>query len=264
MTETYEYAVIGLGALGSATAYELAKRGHAVLGLEQFELGHNRGASHDTSRILRHSYHTPSYVELTQAAYDDWANLEVDSGEQLVTVVGGLDLFPPDAVITIDDYVSSLDAVGIDYELLVGRRDRRALATVLVAGRHGGALPGARRDGSCRSWHGDHAVPCAVTRSDSGRQRSRHVGARPGCRWPGDHRWRRDVPVSASRGLRRCVDQRGPRRSGSVDTADDDPRAGDVLRATRGPARSSPDTCRCGYGWTSPATTASRRTASRR
>ena len=76
-----------------------------MLGLEQFELGHNRGASHDTSRILRHSYHTPSYVELTQAAYDDWAALEVDSGEELVTIVGGLDLFPPDAVITIDDYV---------------------------------------------------------------------------------------------------------------------------------------------------------------
>ena len=118
MSDFYEYAVIGLGALGSATAYELAKRGQSVLGLEQFELGHNRGASHDTSRILRHSYHTPSYVELTQAAYADWAALEVDSGEELVTVVGGLDLFPPDAVITIDDYVASLDVVGIEYELL--------------------------------------------------------------------------------------------------------------------------------------------------
>ena len=94
MTERYDYAVVGLGALGSATAYELARRGHSVVGLEQFALGHDRGASHDTSRILRHSYHTPAYVRLTKEAYDDWAALEADSGETLVTVVGGLDLFP--------------------------------------------------------------------------------------------------------------------------------------------------------------------------
>ena len=52
-------AVVGLGALGSATAWQLARRGERVIGLEQFALGHERGASHDTSRILRHSYHTP-------------------------------------------------------------------------------------------------------------------------------------------------------------------------------------------------------------
>ena len=43
------YVVVGLGALGSGAAYHLAKAGHSVLGLEQFELGHERGASHDTS-----------------------------------------------------------------------------------------------------------------------------------------------------------------------------------------------------------------------
>lgn len=118
MSETFEYAVLGLGALGSATAYHLAKRGHSVLGLERFELGHNRGASHDTSRILRHSYHTPSYVELTRAAYDDWAALEVDTGESLVTVTGGLDLFPPGGAIPIGDYERSLATVGIPHELL--------------------------------------------------------------------------------------------------------------------------------------------------
>ncbi len=41
MTETVDYVVVGLGALGSATAYQLADRGCQVLGLEQFELGHN-------------------------------------------------------------------------------------------------------------------------------------------------------------------------------------------------------------------------------
>ena len=118
MTERFDYAVVGLGALGSATAYQLAKRGHRVLGLEQFELGHARGASHDTSRILRHSYHTPGYVRLTCEAYADWARLEADTGESLVTVVGGLDLFPAGGVIPLDDYTGSLDEIGIDFELI--------------------------------------------------------------------------------------------------------------------------------------------------
>jgi sarcosine oxidase len=116
--ERYDVVVVGLGALGSSTAYHLAKEGHRVLGLEQFELGHERGASHDTSRILRHSYHTPGYVTLTFAAYDDWATLERDSSEALVTQVGGLDLFPPDAAIPIDDYTTSMAACGVEYETL--------------------------------------------------------------------------------------------------------------------------------------------------
>ncbi len=123
MAETFDYAVVGLGALGSAAAHQLARRGHSVVGLERFELGHRRGASHDTSRILRHSYHTPEYVRLTQEAYDDWARLsaqaaDLGAGEELVTVVGGLDLFPPDPAIPMADYVDSLTEVGIDFELL--------------------------------------------------------------------------------------------------------------------------------------------------
>jgi sarcosine oxidase len=125
MPET-DYVVVGLGALGSAAAWHLASRGHAVVGLEQFELGHARGASHDTSRILRHSYHTPGYVRLTLEAYDDWARREADSGESLVTVVGGLDLCPPGCAIAPDDYVASMREVGIGFEELTasGIRDR--------------------------------------------------------------------------------------------------------------------------------------------
>ena len=118
MTESYDYVVVGLGALGSATVHQLARRGFSVLGLERFELGHHRGASHDTSRILRHSYHTPEYVRLTQDAYDDWALLSAEAGRELVTVVGGLDLFPPDPAIPMIDYTDALSEVGIPYQLL--------------------------------------------------------------------------------------------------------------------------------------------------
>jgi sarcosine oxidase len=151
MSERYEVVVVGLGALGSAAAMHLARRGRRVLGLERFELGHRRGASHDSSRILRHSYHTPAYVRLTQEAYDDWAALERWSGEQLVTVTGGLDLFPPSPAIPMADYTSSLDEVGIAYELLdVAEVTRRwpqfslPAATVGLYQPRGAIVPAAR------------------------------------------------------------------------------------------------------------------------
>jgi len=118
VAERVDYVVVGLGALGSAAAWQLARRGHSVVGLDRFALGHDRGASHDTSRILRHSYHTPAYVELTLEAYADWADLEDASGERLVTTTGGLDLFPPDPAIPPDDYTASMDEVGIAYDAL--------------------------------------------------------------------------------------------------------------------------------------------------
>jgi sarcosine oxidase len=137
-TERCEYVVIGLGALGSAVAYQLARRGAQVVAVEQFELGHSRGASHDTSRILRHSYHTPAYVELTKAAYRDWAVLESDAGESFVSIVGGLDLFPPNAAIGSNAYTESLAAADVNYELLtVDQVDERWPQFVLPAGTTG-------------------------------------------------------------------------------------------------------------------------------
>jgi sarcosine oxidase len=120
-----EYVVVGLGALGSATAWQLARRGASVIGLEQFELGHARGASHDTSRIIRHSYHTPSYVSLTFAAYDDWADLESASGRQLVTITGGVDLFPPGAAIDQTTYTASMDSCGVPYDVFTAQEGMR-------------------------------------------------------------------------------------------------------------------------------------------
>jgi monomeric sarcosine oxidase len=126
MTREVEYTVVGLGALGSGAAYQLARRGADVVGIEQFELGHERGASHDHSRILRHSYHTPFYVALTIDAYNDWQTLEESTGQELTTRVGGLDLFPAGTETPYSEYTESLDAWDIDYELLdvVAMRDR--------------------------------------------------------------------------------------------------------------------------------------------
>lgn len=118
MAEVCDLAVIGLGALGSSTAWHAASRGLRVVGFEAFGQGHDRGASHDTSRIIRHSYHTPAYVALTFGAYDDWARLEDETGEQFVTVTGGLDLYPAGAAISVAEYLSSMDAHDIAYDVL--------------------------------------------------------------------------------------------------------------------------------------------------
>jgi sarcosine oxidase len=115
----YEHIVVGLGGIGSGAAYWLARRsGGEVLGLEQFELAHDRGASQDHSRIIRLSYHTPGYVRLARQAYKAWAELEEEAGEVLILRTGGLDLWPANAAIPMEDYTESLLACGVPFEEL--------------------------------------------------------------------------------------------------------------------------------------------------
>jgi len=111
--------VLGLGGLGSAAAYWLSRSvGDAVLGLEQFELGHGRGETQDHSRIIRLSYHTPAYVRLAKRAYETWWMLEADAGEQVVLRTGGLDVAPRAAAIDLGTYTESMTACGVSFEEL--------------------------------------------------------------------------------------------------------------------------------------------------
>ncbi len=120
-----DHVVIGLGGIGSAAAYWLARsaddsrrRAPRVVGLERFALGHVNGASHDHSRIIRHSYHTPGYVRLARRAYDAWAAVEAELGESLIVRTGGVDLFPSDGAIRLAGYTSSMADVGVPFEVL--------------------------------------------------------------------------------------------------------------------------------------------------
>lgn len=116
--ESFDVAVVGMGALGSAAAYHLARRGARVVAFEQFELGHVRGASHDTSRIVRTSYGAPQYVRLAQSAYRDWADLEQESGERLLTITGGVIFLPVDGPYAAADFTAALEECGVPHELL--------------------------------------------------------------------------------------------------------------------------------------------------
>lgn len=116
---TFDAVVVGLGGIGSAAAYRLAATpGRRVLGLDQFQLGHDRGASQDVSRITRLSYHRREYVELAIRAQAAWSEVEAASGERIVTLTGGLDLAPEDAAESIDDYATAMTGAGVPFEWL--------------------------------------------------------------------------------------------------------------------------------------------------
>ena len=89
---TFDVAVIGLGAMGSAALFNLARQGRRVIGIEQFEPGHDKGSSHGESRIIRLSYFEhPSYVPLARRALEKWRELEQLSGKTILTVTGVLE-----------------------------------------------------------------------------------------------------------------------------------------------------------------------------
>jgi len=93
---TYDVAVVGLGAMGSATLFHLAWRGKSVVGIEQFTPGHDRGSSHGESRAIRLGYSEhPSYVPLVRRAFENWRALERLSGKTLLTTTGILEAGKP-------------------------------------------------------------------------------------------------------------------------------------------------------------------------
>jgi sarcosine oxidase len=87
----YDAIVVGLGAHGSATVAELARRGAKVLGIERFERGHAKGSFVGRSRIIRLAYFEhPDYVPLLRRAWERWLDLERETGEELLHQTGGL------------------------------------------------------------------------------------------------------------------------------------------------------------------------------
>ena len=80
----YDAIVVGIGGMGSATAYQLARRGQRVLGLERYDIPNAMGSSHGLTRIIRIAYYEhPSYVPLLIRAAELWSELERRSGERL-------------------------------------------------------------------------------------------------------------------------------------------------------------------------------------
>jgi sarcosine oxidase len=117
--------VVGLGAMGSAAADQLSRRGLRVLGLDRFHPPHTNGSSHGLSRIIREAYYEhPLYVPLVQRAYQAWADLEQRSGRQLLTITGGLMIGQPEGTLVAGARRSALDHA-LPYEELSGKQIRQ-------------------------------------------------------------------------------------------------------------------------------------------
>ena len=110
MSQHYDAIVIGLGAMGSATLYHLAKRGLNVMGIDQFEPPHRLGSSHGLTRIIRLAYYEDmSYVPLLRRSYALWAALEAEFGEQLFFQTGSIDMGPEDGEVFSGSLKSCID-----------------------------------------------------------------------------------------------------------------------------------------------------------
>ncbi len=94
--KSFDVIIAGLGAMGSAAAFHLARRQQRVLGLDRFAPPHTLGSSHGQTRIIREAYFEhPVYVPLVQRAYKNWTELERESGQRLFQQTGGLMIGTP-------------------------------------------------------------------------------------------------------------------------------------------------------------------------
>ena len=92
----YDLVVVGLGAVGAATAYQAAKRGAKVLGIDQYSPPHAMGSSHGDSRITRVAIgEGEHYVPLVRRSHQIWRDIEAASGDELLVVTGGLIISGP-------------------------------------------------------------------------------------------------------------------------------------------------------------------------
>ena len=125
MPTSYDVIVAGLGAMGSAAAFHLARRGKIVLGLDRFTPPHTFGSSHGETRIIREAYFEhPTYVPIIQRAYDLWADLERESKQSLFLQTGGLMIGPVDGIV-FGGAKRSAELHRLDHEVLSASEVRR-------------------------------------------------------------------------------------------------------------------------------------------
>src|SRR5919108_3626492 len=118
--------VVGVGGMGSAALYHLARRGRRVLGLERFSVPHEMGSSHGVTRIIRLAYYEdPAYVPLLRRAYELWRDLQRTAGDHLLHITGSIDAGPPGSPV-FEGSRQSCELHGLPHEVLssaqLGRR----------------------------------------------------------------------------------------------------------------------------------------------
>lgn len=129
----YDVIVVGLGGMGSAAAYQLARRGRRVLGLDRYAPVHNQGSSHGGSRITRQAYfEDPAYVPLVRRANELWPEIEAGSGRRIRYTTGGVMIGRPGSR-TVAGSLASARQWGLTHELLDAAEIRRRFPTMRPA-----------------------------------------------------------------------------------------------------------------------------------
>lgn len=115
---SYDAIVIGVGGMGSAAVYHLARRGLRVLGLEKHAIPHEMGSSHGYSRMIRYTLQEhPSYVPLVRRSYELWHEMEETAGEELMVTTGSIRAGAPDSPFFLNAQ-EACDLHSIPYEIL--------------------------------------------------------------------------------------------------------------------------------------------------
>jgi sarcosine oxidase len=116
--------IVGLGAMGSAAAYQLSLRGGSVVGIDRFHPPHALGSSHGGTRIIREAYFEhPAYVPMVQRAYTLWDDLAQRSGRQLYLRTGGLMIGAPDSEL-VEGALKSANQHRLEHDVLDAARIR--------------------------------------------------------------------------------------------------------------------------------------------
>jgi sarcosine oxidase len=137
---SYDVIVLGVGGMGSAALFELARRGRRVLGLEQFALDHDQGSSHGHTRIIRKAYYEhPDYVPLVLRAYERWRDLERRQGRTLLTDCACLSIGRPDGEL-VAGVRQSAERHGLPVEHLDAGAMRRRFPAFQFGDEYVGAL----------------------------------------------------------------------------------------------------------------------------
>lgn len=147
MSDRFDVAVIGLGAIGSAVALELSRRGQRVVGFDAHAIPNTMGSHHGGTRVIRLAYgEHPDYVPLLRRAFAGWRQLEDALGESIIQLTGGLYMGPPDGPF-VTGVRQTVAAHGLAHEMLdAGALHRRfpqlrpPEGTIGVLERQAGAL----------------------------------------------------------------------------------------------------------------------------
>jgi len=131
--------VVGLGAMGSAVAYQLAKRGGSVVGLDRFAPPHPHGSTHGETRITRQAIGEGEvYSPFAIRSHEIWREIEAATGAELLTLTGGLIISSAAAggVVHVPEFLSTTIAAarryGIGHEVLDAAEIRRRFPAFAV------------------------------------------------------------------------------------------------------------------------------------